>query len=303
MTESRAYLQSELIQLRSLLNELPEAAVIDRISIESRLRRVQERLEKLPLESRRSHTFLTFSGRPVDGSRGINAGFGSRAANSFADAHAAVVAGMKEDLRYMGPIPDRAAHDLLIVGTAVGSFGFEFELPPVDPDLLQHKSLEESSVELIRDLMEVSATGSDDEISDIVERVHRRAVKKVSEFLGLLAQHEALCSLSIGDKQFRYVNSDQLQASRAALAEDNIRESEENLYGAFLGVLPKSRNFEFELAESRDVIRGKISSDIENPETINEYVGQLVQVTFEKIQVGQGRPRFTLKSTEAISDR
>lgn len=303
MIESHAYLQSELIQLQSLLDELPEAAVIDRISIESRLRRVQERLEKLPLDVRRSRTLLTFSGRPVQESRGISADFGSRATKSFADAHAAVVAGMKEELRYMGPIPDRAAHDLLIVGTATGSFGFELELPPVEPNLLmQEKSLEEAAVEKIRSLMEVSAASSDEGISDIVEQVHPRAVKKVAEFINVLAQSEALCSLSIGGREFRYSNREQLQASLEALADENIRESDDVLEGTFLGVLPRSRNFEFETSEHNEVIRGKLSPDIEEPEIINSYIGRLVRVTFSTIQVGRGRPRYTLQEIAAIKD-
>lgn len=64
------------------------------------------------------------------GSHGVVADFASKAAGFFTDAFTAVAAGLAENLRYMGPIPDKEKNQLLITGTAIGSFGFEFELPP-----------------------------------------------------------------------------------------------------------------------------------------------------------------------------
>ena len=101
------------------------------MSLESRLESAKAALATLPYHLA-TKARLTFRGKPVFGSHGIAADFGGKAADAFSDAFAAVAAGLKEGLRYMGPIPNRDKNQLLITGTAIGSFGFEFELPEVD---------------------------------------------------------------------------------------------------------------------------------------------------------------------------
>jgi len=232
----------------------------------------------------------------------MSAEFGSKAAKSFSDAYAAIVAGVSDDLQYMGRIPSRAPHDLLIVETAVGSFGFEFEFPSVEPDLLcDGQTLEESAVEKMRALLEVSAFGTDEEIGDIVEAIHPRAVKKVADFITVLAQSDATCAIEIGEKSFRFEDSDQVTTSVRRLADENIKEFESDYTGAFIGVLPNSRNFEFRVASGDRVIRGKVDPRIEDPSSLNDYLEKLVSVKLHTVQVGQGRPRYSLSSLDMIT--
>jgi hypothetical protein len=114
---------------------IPDASdVISRMGLESRLKTAQEAIAgynplELPKKAR-----LTFRGRPVVGSHGASAEFAAKASSFFTDAFSAVVAGISESLRYMGPIPDKEKNQLLITGTAIGSFGFEFELPKLQPE-------------------------------------------------------------------------------------------------------------------------------------------------------------------------
>ena len=61
--------------------------------------------------------------KQVCGSNGLAADFGGKAAGAFCAAFAAVAAGLSEGRRYMDPIPNRDKTQLLITGTAVGSFG------------------------------------------------------------------------------------------------------------------------------------------------------------------------------------
>lgn len=302
MTETRSFLESELNQLSRLLVGISADAVLDRASIVGRIASVRAQLDALPLEIRRSNATLTFRGKPVQGSHGISAEFGSRAAKSFADAYSAVVASIKESLRYMGPIPARAEHELLIVGTAVGSFGFKFELPPTEPDLLNGDgTIELNAIEQIRDLLEVSARGSDEEISDIVDAIHPRAVKKVSDFLDLLKTSDAVCGLDVAERHFRFSDAEQLRFSAERLADGNIREGDDMFEGSFIGVLPKSRNFEFYDKENGIVIRGKVAPEIDDAAILNDYVKKLVKVKLRSVQVGQGRPRYTLASLNDIN--
>ena len=134
MNSEHLSIASEIKELGALLAAIPEEDVIDRMSLESRLVSAKEALESLPQQSP-AKARLTFRGKPVFSSHGISADFGAKAAGAFADAFSAVFAGLTNGLRYMGPIPNKDRNQLLITGTAIGSFGFEFELPTSEPSL------------------------------------------------------------------------------------------------------------------------------------------------------------------------
>ena len=196
----------------------------------------------------------------------------------------------------MGPIPDRAKNQLLITGTSVGSFGFEFELPSGSPTPEQEKTQE--ALEKIQALLEASATGSDDDVAELVDAIHPRAVKKISEFVSLLSQNHAWCALEFKQKFFRFESLDQLLKSASRLADENIKASQQTYQGEFVGVLPNSRSFEFQTSDR--LIKGKIGPSIEDPDLIlREWLKRTVEISFTVVQVGQGRPRFTLNALNA----
>ncbi|GGX34327.1 hypothetical protein GCM10007242_46460 [Pigmentiphaga litoralis] len=287
-------LTSEINELLDLLNSLDDGAVIQRLSLEGRLIAARQELGRVEATPEPLRARLTFRGRPVLGSHGIAADFGGKASNAFADAFAAVVAGLNENLQLMGPIPDRVKNQLLITGTAQGSFGFEFELPPAAGLFPEHERTGEA-LATIQSLFEASAQGSDDDVAELVDAIHPRAVKKVSEFLCLLSQYHAWCGLEFKDKVFRFEGAEQLERSAGRLAEGNIREVRETHQGMFLGVLPNSRSFEFQTANG--FIKGKLGMTIEDPDVINrQWLRQETRITLSVIQVGQGRPRYTLSA-------
>jgi len=135
MVDAYVSLNSEAHELQSLLANIPKDNVIERMSLEARLRSVQSKLEKVDKHAHRQKARLTFRGKPVVDSHGIAADFGAKAANAFSEAFVAVAAGLAENLKHIGPLPNKEKHQLLITGTAIGSFGFEFELPPQDSEL------------------------------------------------------------------------------------------------------------------------------------------------------------------------
>lgn len=225
MIDYRDSLLSEIHELQQMLKGLPAEAVIQRISFENRLKGARKALEQESLNPTPSRVMLTFRGRPVDGSRGVAADFGGKAAAAFTDAFAAVVAGLNDCLQFKGPIPERTKNQLLITGTAVGSFGFEFELPAVGLPSEANKA--EDALQKMQALLEASATGSDDDLGDLVDAIHPRAVKKISEFLGLLSQNQAWCGVEFKNKIFKFAGLEQLTESVGRLAEANIREVRE----------------------------------------------------------------------------
>ena len=104
------------------------------------------------------------------------------------------------------------------------------------------------------------------------------------------------------ERIFRFSDADQMRTSAERLTSDNIKESEATFTGEFQGVLPKGRTFEFKVLEGGDVIRGKVGLEIPDPDVLNrEKLHQLVNVRFDVIQVGQGRPRYTLRTLVDIT--
>lgn len=296
-------LTSEVAELESILSKIPASNKFERFGFEQRLRAAQAALAQVQDVVEPERTQLTFRGLPVMGSKGIAAEFGSKAAVAFTEAFTAIVAGMKDRLSYMGPIPDKARNQLLITGTAVGSFGFEFQLPHLQPDFFSESGGAEEALERLFALLQVSAQGSDDEIAEIVAEVHPRAVRKVAAFLNYLSQNQAWCGLEFRQKVFRYKNVDQLRRSRDRLSEGNIHEDQESFLGELQGVLPKGRSFEFKISGDDRIIRGKVGLGIEDPDILNrEWLHKAISLTLNVVQVGQSRPSFTLNDLGDIKE-
>lgn len=297
-----ANLSSEANTLRELLDNIPLENVIDRLGIESRLEEVEYELGCINPFHITKKARLTFRGGPVIGSQAISAIFASKATDFFANAVAAVSAGLSGALHFKGPIPDKNINNLMITGTAIGSFGFEFELPKPDNfDLCPEQSIVEKAVDEIRTLFEVSATGSDDDLSDLVEEIHPRAISKIYEFLNYLNEQDAKCGLEFNNKFFRFSSKQQLESALSRLNDNNIHEKIVSYKGVFSGALPASRNFEFETEIDKELIKGKISKDIAQPELIvKNWLLKPVKVKFAVITIGNSKPKFILKSLNDI---
>ena len=91
MTNEALFLSSEIKELEVLLASIPADALIERMSLEARLSNARKTLATLPLQTSQKAK-LTFRGKPVLGSYGIAADFGSKATGAFSEAFAAVAA-------------------------------------------------------------------------------------------------------------------------------------------------------------------------------------------------------------------
>jgi hypothetical protein len=296
-------LASEVAELELMLSRIPASNALERFGFEQRLKIARAALEQTQAVIEPERSQLTFRGLPVTGSKGIAAEFGSKAVVAFTEAFTAIIAGMKDRLNYMGPIPDKARHQLMITGTAVGSFGFELQLPNLQPDFFSESGGAEEALERLFALLKISAEGTDDEIADVVAEVHPRAVRKVAEFLNYLSQHQAWCGLEFKQKVFRYRNIEQLRQSRDRLSEGNIHEDVEAFRGELQGVLPKGRSFEFKISGDDHIIRGRVGIGIEDPDVLNrEWLHRPVEVRLNVVQVGQSRPSYTLNELGDIKE-
>lgn len=304
MNDEYTVVASEVEELQALLAVTPEENVIERMSLESRLDSARAQLAELEEQAPARKARLTFRGRPVVGSHGMFADFASRTAGSFSDAFTAVAASLSEGLGQAGPIPNKESNQLLITGTALGSFGFEFELPTKEPDWVREsEDLAEEAMNHIERLFRLSAEGNDDEVAEVIEEVHPRAVKKVHEFLDHLVQQQAWCSLEFGERAFRFTDYDQIRESSERLKDENIQEWEETYQGEFQGVLPTSRTFEFQPQGEGALIKGKVDASIQDPDLLNrEWLHRPVSVNLHVMKVGQGHPRFSLMSLNDVAE-
>jgi hypothetical protein len=301
MRHERQTLLSEIKELDEILLSIPDENVIERLGFEVRLKRAQTELESKQFSVEPEKTRLTFRGAPVFGSDGIAADFGSKAAGHFAEAYSAIVAGMRDRLRYMGPIPHKSRNQLAITGVATGSFGFEFELPDLHSTLFSESGGAEEALQTLLALLEKAANGSDDDVTEVVHAVHPRAVKKVVEFLEFMEKKGAWCGVEFKHHVFRYSDIEQLKHAKSRLSDGNIKHAIETFRGSFEGSLPKPRTFQFQPAGDDNPIMGRFDPSIDAQAINRDWLNKPVSVKFDVMQVGQGRPRYTLLEIGHIS--
>lgn len=282
--------------LEERLAKLPSGASLTRRSAEARLRQVDELLALWPASAPRASVRLTFRGQPVLGSEGILADFGMKAVNAFSEAVAAVAASLSAPLAAMGPIPNRDANQLLITGTAVGSFGFELQELPVNQADLVEPSAVGRALAHTQNLL-LGTTASDDELlADTAAELDQRAIDKVRSFVAVLRDNDATCALQFGERTFRFNELAQVQASFDRLSRDNLQEESIVVSGQFEGILPRRRSFEFRRSDSGEVLTGKLAAGIQRPDIVNEHLYEQVSIQLVRTVVGRGRPRFVLSA-------
>ena len=288
-------LRAELAALEDLLSMTPEAAVIDRMSLEYRKAQVQEELEANPPPPHWPATaHLTFNGKPVVDRQGIYADFAGAAVDAFAKAVTSLAASRHAVLGRRGIIAHQDDYRLLVTGTSHGSFGFEIE-EAFDPQATYIPG--ESGVELAigqaKCILE-SLVGDEELIVEAIADTDERALDDIRDFLEVMAGSEAVCSLSFRNDVFGFRDVGQVKRGLASLAKDNIREGEEQLVGHFQGYLPKSRRAELVQSPSGDVISCTVDRAVDDAESINEILGQDITIRARYRKVGSSRPRHTI---------
>ena len=239
------FLLSEQNALKKLLSQTSAGNLIGRMTLGTRLRKVEEELKGYEgLSSRPVNARLTFWGRPVVSNRGIQADFGGDAVKAFSEAVIRVGASQHGELASKGPIPNRNDYRLLITGTVPGSFGFQVEDATQQPGLAGESRPVELAIERIKEIMKASV-GTDEQLVDALIETDQRALNSVCAFLKKTADSKAVCALESGGDEFRFRDTAQVRCSENRLRESNIREDDVTLFGWFEGFLPKSRRAGF----------------------------------------------------------
>lgn len=255
--DNHAALLGEKAALERMISETPSDDVIDLATLRSRLAGVDEELARTPYASANlARVRVTFRGKPVVGSHGILAEFGTRAINTFVESIAAMAASLTAPLAATGPIPNRGQHQLLITNTVPGSFGFDLEEHATGQLHLTEESAVSQALDRTQSLLQ-GTLGSDDELADSVIEPDARAIEKIRAFLQTVADSEAYCTVRVGDSVVRFDSVAQVQKSISRLGTENLTTEQRELSGEFWGVLPRARTFEFKVASSDEVIKGR----------------------------------------------
>lgn len=303
MSNKHTYIQAEIHQLQEILKSISEDAVIERMGYEHRLAELQKKLASIAPGVAPKTFNLTFKGAPVDGSKAIAASFASKATDLFSDAYDMVVAALSGNLgdAASGPVVNKNQYELFIKNIAVGSFGFEFQLPAEEPSLLESTPVAERAVQKIENIFRMAAQENDEDIADAIDEIPRRAINKIHSFLEQLEKNSAWCGLSFGKHRFQFKNLEQLSQAALHLKEDNITEEEQSFNGVLLGVLPTSKVFEFKVSESEQIIKGKISPEFKEAGLLTEeWLSKESTIACKLVTVGQGKPRYTLTKIKVL---
>lgn len=304
------HLRSEIGTLERFLAELSEDDVIERVQLDYRLTAARERLAAAETCPQAKSLPITFRGQPVEGTRSIDATFATQALKAFVEATDTVAASLvSDDLKGRGRLPGANERSLRIVDTAVGSFGFELELPPlsnngpVQAPLLPEFAMADPYAEAINTtlaLLGEAATDDEEAISDLIAKVHPRAATKVRAFAKVLADHNALFAAAFEGKQVQFDDDVQVRRVVEALNDDDISEDTEILSGILLGMLPQSREFEARLADNT-VLKGKVDRGIDDISAFKtSWESVEASLHFRVIRVRATR-RYVLTGAEALA--
>ncbi|MCR5220687.1 MAG: hypothetical protein K6E31_06820 [bacterium] len=309
MNSKRQFLESEIVEIKRILASIPEEDVVDRATFEFRLRNVEAQLRELPDTPEPETMTITFKGDPVRGTHGIYADFASKTISFLSDAFDALVAMAEGTPPAQGDVfPETGKHRLLITGTALGSFGFELELPEAENASTQQLFLSpeaanpfSSARAMLETLLARALEADDEHLADAVENAGARALDNVRKFYEILRDNNATFSLKTGARRIEYPDVERVNHAAERLKSDNIIESKQSFIGKITGVLPLKRDFEF-LTEENRRFHGKIDPEFENIGALHaDWSGKKVKITLNVRTVGKAHPRYTLLGRNDIA--
>jgi hypothetical protein len=298
----RQILQSELAALEKMISQIPEANVLDKLSLEDRKKDTEDAISALTrpyYEPARGQ--LIFRGKPIVKSQGVYADFAANALDKYAHMITILGSNQTTELGSYGPIPNKDEFKIMITGTVLGSFGFEIEEAPRQVVISSELSPIKAAMEKANLIMELSAASSDEDIAEAIADTSTRAIEAIRAFLEVMENYEAIFSIELEDnKSIKFNDIEDIKRTRERLKPENIIEDDVDLFGEFEGFLPMSRKFEFLRSEPRETILGKIGPEIEDPTSIFHFIGKPMKIRVHTKQVGTSRPRYALKGYEEI---
>jgi hypothetical protein len=265
--------------------------------LEQQLSEVQDRHQAL------ANVALFFGGRPVVGSRGIVADFGTKAIEQFQNVVAARFAARDGAVGSRGPIRQRDQTRMLITDVARGSFGFVLE--EVGSDQTTDSDLKEvvnDVVELIYHTADADTEAFDEAISTVYDRV----LASIQSFFRLIDDAGATLRL-VEDEKDLLLPRDAVERARDRVENISLDDTTKILRGR-LFFIPSSRKFELE-RPSGEYIKGTITPECLRSltsETGEIGAGTLgtwckVELQIREVRLRGQRPRYSYKLLRVLA--
>jgi hypothetical protein len=252
----RDYSKADRAAVVGLLDRITEADALTRLGLESRLAELDRQIAAQGLEPETTHATaaLFFGGRPVVGSQGVEAEFGTGAVATFQDLVSKVLAKNTSGLGVKGPVANKSAATMHITNIVRGSFGFLLEevqdqAQLVDTNLKQ--AVEEAS-----ELLDIFGEADEERFQATVVEVDQRILAAARDFFELMRQHGATLRMVAGECEFQF-GAEAVARGVERASETSIEEDEKSLDGQLAGVLPGAHQFEFRVIGG-ETLKGKV---------------------------------------------
>jgi hypothetical protein len=257
----REFLQADLAQVRALLLQTPaDEDPIEHFQFTHRVRELEERLAVLPgaIEAAPAGIALFFGGRPVIGSHGINASFGTKAVGHFQTLVSQRFAADEQGpLASRGRVPLADETQLLVTDVVRGSFGFVLEAAA---NLADSRVSLKAVVDEVADTLSRMAAPDEalfDEASAIVDD---RQLGTLKEFFKLLDVEGTSLRLVEGARDFE-LDSAAVARARHRVEGLSITDRNEVYAGQIVGWTQYSHRFELQLHDGSVIVTGAVARE------------------------------------------
>ncbi|WP_156993918.1 hypothetical protein [Terriglobus sp. TAA 43] len=275
------------------------------MSLNSRRRQLQEQLSQLG-EKRNTlaSTALYFGGRPVIGSRGIQAEFASKVLDDYRDSVVNMWASTDGHIASRGPVPDQDSAKLHVTELLHGSVGFlieeiDLKAMPLFPTALK------KAADAVDGLIVSVAKQTDDEFERDIEKLHPRVFRAVERLIKNLHQAEATIRL-VDESRDEVLTTQDVGVAYTRLEATSIEDDQFTEDGLLIGLLPYGERFEFRRAGGQ-LITGKVSPSLSESylkrlreeQAINKWWRATISRR-EVRRFGRSNERFLLLDLEEI---
>lgn len=240
----REFLQADLARARALLDDAPaDEDPIEHLQFTHRVHELEQRLAALPaaIAAAPAAVALLFGGKPVVGSQGIRAGFGSKVVSHFQKLVSQRYAADEQGpLAARGRVPLADDTQLLVTDVVRGSFGFVLEAASSPAEA--QTSLK-AVVDEVADTLSRMAAPDDALFDDASARVDDRQLGTLKDFFKLLDDEGASLRLVEGERDFE-LDHPAVSRARQRVEGLSFHDRAEEVRGQIVGWAEFSHRFE-----------------------------------------------------------
>jgi hypothetical protein len=304
------YLRANLAQAQAFLADAKlDDDPIGQHQFEQLVDELSGKLDAMPhaIEHAPAGVALFFGGRPVVGSHGIHADFGSKAIEGFQKIVSQQFASQElGPLAIKGPVPLKDITHLLVTDVVRGSFGFVLQAAPQVQSAQAVDTTLKSVVDQVASTISRVAAQDEAMFDDAVAEIDARQKSTLTEFFKLLDNEGATMRIVEGDRDFE-LDSSSVQRARRRVEQLEISDHAEVFSGQIVGWADFSAKFELCRHDNREVIQGGVMSDAlsrvaaEGFEPYHKHVRANVKVRQVKTRNRAVKTVYTLVSLEATA--